>query len=59
MYTVFLKMARRKLWIERERINVLMAGNHTLLSEKSNIIDEFLAIFASIKIESIYEQSIF
>lgn len=59
MYTVFLKMARCKLWIERERINVLMTGNHTLLSEKSNIIDEFLAIFASIKIESIYEQSIF
>lgn len=29
-----------------------MAGNHTLLSEKSNIIDDFLAIFASIKIES-------
>ena len=59
MYIVFLKMAGCKLWIERERINVLMTGNHTLLSEKSNIIDEFLAIFASIKIESIYEQSIF
>jgi len=52
-------MARCKLWIEREKFNVLMAGNHTLLSEKSNIIDEFLAIFASIKIESIYEQNIF
>lgn len=52
MYTVFLKMVRCKLWIERERINVLMAGNHTLLSEKSSVMDEFLAIFASIKIES-------
>lgn len=52
MYAVFLKMTRCKLWVERKKTNVLMAGNHTLLSEKSSVVYEFLAIFASIKIES-------